>query len=310
MTSRERVRAVVDARWFNRFIIGVIVVNTIGLGLETSPDLMASHGTLIHTVDMTAIGIFIVELAAKFYAYRLRFFRDPWNWFDTVVVGVALVPAGETFAVLRALRIMRALRLISQVPSMRRVVTALLSAIPGLLSILGLLLLVLYTSAVVGVQLFRDAAPDLFGDLTTSLFTLFAVMTMEGWQGIAEEVMAVYPAAWVFFIGYIVVTAFIVLNLLIAVLVSTMENQLSAERWEEDQSIEAVQHARVMEELRMLHDRLDEVQAALPRQTGSPDDLDRAEPAGDQAETTRHAVPPDTALPPTEKPDRLPEPAT
>ncbi|ASO22224.1 voltage-gated sodium channel [Actinoalloteichus hoggarensis] len=259
MTLRDRVRAVVDSSWFTRFIVGVIVVNAIGLGLETSPNLMAGYGTLIHTIDLIAIGIFVVELVVKLYAYRLDFFRDPWNWFDIVVVGVALVPTAEGFAVLRALRIMRALRLISQVPSMRRVVGALLSAIPGLLSILGLLLLVLYTGAVVGVQLFRDAAPQDFGSVSSSLFTMFEVMTLEGWQDIADPVMDVYPAAWVFFIGYIVVTSFIVLNLLLAVLVGTMEVQLSAERWKEDQDLEAAQHDMVMAELRVLRAELAEL---------------------------------------------------
>ncbi|APU17038.1 MULTISPECIES: ion transporter [Actinoalloteichus] len=264
MTNRDRVRAVVDSPWFTRFIVGVIVVNAIGLGLETSPSLMAGYGTLIHTIDMIALGIFVVELTARLYAYRLDFFRDPWNWFDIVVVSIALVPATEGFAVLRALRIMRALRLISQVPSMRRVVGALLSAIPGLLSILALLLLVLYTGAVVGVQLFRDAAPEHFGDLGSSLFTLFEVMTLEGWQDIADPVMAVHPAAWVFFVGYIVVTSFIVLNLLLAVLVSTMEVQLSAERWKEDQDIEAAQHNLVMAELRILRTQLAELRGVQP----------------------------------------------
>ncbi|AOS65175.1 ion transporter [Actinoalloteichus hymeniacidonis] len=293
MTNRDRVRAVVDSAWFTRVVVGVIVINAICLGLETSPSLMSDYGTLIHGIDVAAVVFFVVEISARLFAYRLDFFRDPWNWFDLIVVGFALVPSTESFAVLRALRIMRALRLISQVPSMRRVVGALLGAIPGLLSILALLLLVLYSSAVVGVQLFREGAPEDFGNLSSSLFTLFEVMTLEGWQDIADPVMDVYPASWIFFVGYIVVTAYIVLNLLLAVLVSTMEVQLSAERWKEDQDLEAAQHNLVMAELRAVRSELAELRAATP---GAANGADPASPTNGSATNGTAAEPPAAEL--------------
>src|SRR5215217_1534153 len=122
----ERVRAVVDAPLFQKVITCVILLNAITLGCETSPALLADYGGLLHAIDRTVLVVFVIELAARLYAYGWRFFSDPWNWFDTVIVGVALLPTSGAFSVLRALRILRALRLISLVPSMRRVVTALL----------------------------------------------------------------------------------------------------------------------------------------------------------------------------------------
>ncbi|WP_243793740.1 ion transporter [Saccharopolyspora gloriosae] len=229
MSVRERVENVVEAPRFHAFIIGLIVVNAITLGLETVPHLLARYGALLHTIDRTAMTIFVGELLARLYVHRLRFFRDPWNCFDLLVVGVALAPASGPFGVLRALRVLRVLRLISVVPTMRRVVTALLAALPGMASIGALLALILYVSAVLATTLYRDVAPEYFGHLGDSLFTLFQVMTGEAWSDVAREVMAERPISWIFFVVYIAVTTFTVLNLFIAVAVSAMETQVGQE---------------------------------------------------------------------------------
>ncbi|MFR9727688.1 ion transporter [Saccharopolyspora sp. MS10] len=229
MSARERVRTVVEAPAFHAVVVGVIVLNAITLGCETAPGLMARYGVLLHAIDRAALAFFLVELAARVHAHGRRFFADPWNCFDLVVVGIALVPASGGFGVLRALRILRALRLISVVPSMRRVVAALLSALPGMASIAALLALILYVAAVLATTLYSEIAPEYFGDLGDSLFTLFQVMTGEAWSDVAREVMAEQPVAWVFFVGYIAVTTFTVLNLFIAVAVSAMESQVGRE---------------------------------------------------------------------------------
>jgi voltage-gated sodium channel len=224
MSLRERVRQLVEARAFQQAIMAVIVLNAGTLGAATSPRIVDQYGGFLDRLDKIALTIFVFELAAKFYVYRLRFFRDPWNCFDFVVVGIALVPNAGAFSVLRALRVLRMLRLISMVPSMRRVVSTLLAAIPGVLSIVGLLVLLVYVFAVMGTSLFADAAPDYFGDLGQSLWTLFQTLTGEAWPDIAADVMAEEPMAWIFFLLFILITTFVVLNLFLAVVVGAMES--------------------------------------------------------------------------------------
>ena len=178
---RERARAFIESALFEKSITALIVVNAITLGIETSPQIVAVLGDSLYTFDRLVLAVFVVELLLRFFVHRGRFFGDPWRVFDLVVVGIAVVPAGSAFAVLRAVRVLRVLRLVSLVPSMRRVIDALLKALPGMASIVGLLGLVLYVFSVMGTKLFGAVAPEFFGGLGASLFTLFQIMTVEGW---------------------------------------------------------------------------------------------------------------------------------
>ena len=225
----------VELRSFQGFVLALILLNAVTLGLETSPAIVAEHGPLLHTIDAVVLGVFVVELLLRLAAYRGAFFRDPWSLFDLAIVLVALAPAAGAFAVLRALRILRVLRLVSMVASMRRVVGALLSALPGMTSIAALLALVLYVAGVLSTKLFADVAPEYFGALDRSFFTLFQIMTMEGWADVAREIMQTRPWAWTFFVAYILVSTFTVLNLFIAVVVNAMQEQVAADhRRDED----------------------------------------------------------------------------
>ena len=160
----------------------------------------------------------------------MSFFRNPWNVFDFTIVAVALVPAGEGISVLRALRILRALRLISMVPQMRLVVQALLSAIPAMGSVIALLALIFYVAAVMATKLFGADFPEWFGTVGASLYTLFQIMTLESWSmGIARPVMEVHPYAWAFFVPFILIITFAVLNLFIAIVVNAMANAAATE---------------------------------------------------------------------------------
>lgn len=226
-SPRDRVRSFIENRRFERAMITLIVVNAVTLGIETSPQVVARFGDVLYAFDRTVLGIFVVELLSRFYVYRSRFFHDPWRVFDFVVVGIALVPASGAFSVLRSLRVLRVLRLVSLVPSMRGVVGALLTALPGMASIVGLMALVLYVSAVMATKLFGAIAPDHFGHLGASMFTLFQVMTVEGWPDIARGVMEHSPFAWVFFVIYLLIATFMVLNLFIAVVVNAMQSQVA-----------------------------------------------------------------------------------
>jgi len=192
--------------------------------------------------------VFVVELLSRFFVYRGQFFRDPWRVFDFLIVGIAALPSSGPFAVLRALRVLRVLRLVSLVPSMRRVIGALLKAIPGMTSIMGLMGIVLYVSAVMATKLFGGIAPEFFGNLGGSLFTLFQIMTVEGWPDIARGVMAQAPFAWIFFVAYLLIATFMVLNLFIAVVVNAMQMQV-----DEDHKAEEDTHTQqILEEIRAL----------------------------------------------------------
>ena len=162
--------------------------------------------------------------------------RESWNLFDFAIVAAALIAPTGPFQVVRSLRILRAFRLVSSVPSLRRVVEGLFGAVPGIASVLFLLLLVLYIAAVMATMLFRDVAPEDFGHLGISLFSLFQIMTLEGWSDIATRVMAQYQWSWIFFIGYILIATFLVLNLVIGVVVSSIQSRIEAELSENDQT--------------------------------------------------------------------------
>lgn len=264
MNWRDRLRRLVDSNRFQQFIVVVIVLNAITLGLETSDQLIAELGLLLHALDRIALAIFVVEIALRLVAHQRDFFRDPWSVFDFVVIGIALIPASGAFTVLRALRILRVLRLVALVPSMRGVVAALLTAVPGMASIATLLGLLIYVSAVMATQLFGAGVPERFGDLGMSLFTLFQVMTTDDWAAIAQEAMAVQPLAWIFFVIYLLVSTFAVLNLFIAVVVRAMEEQIVTEvkaDVAEYQREDAVAAEAILMEVRALRTEIAELRA-------------------------------------------------
>ncbi len=221
---RARLRTTVESDRFQRFIIAVITINAISLGLETVPFVNEAIGPLLGIIDNVALMIFVLEISAKLLAYRLGYFRDPWNVFDVTIVAIAVLPMSGGLSVMRALRILRAVRIISVVPAMRRVVEGLLHAIPSLGAVIALLAILFYISAVMATKLFGSDFDELFGNLGRSLFTLFQIMTLEGWtDGVVRPIMKVYPYAWLFFIPFILMVTFAVLNLFIAIIVNSME---------------------------------------------------------------------------------------
>ena len=204
-------------------VIGLILVNTIVLGLETSQTLLDRVGGLLFAIDKICLVGFVVELVLRFSVERLRFFRSGWNWFDALVVGVALIPQAGPWAVLRALRVLRVLRLLTVVPQLRRVVAAFLHAIPGLISVIAVMGIFFYTAAVLTTHLFGETHPEWFGTIGESLYTLFQVMTLESWSmGIVRPTMEAHPWAWAFFVPFIFLATFTILNLFIGIIVSTM----------------------------------------------------------------------------------------
>ncbi len=245
-TLRARLERFIEAQRTQRFIIALILLNAVTLGLETSDTVMAWMGPVIVSADVIILSIFTAEVLTKLFVYRLRFWRNPWNVFDFFVVGIALIPAAGPFSVLRVLRL---LRLVSMVPKLRFIVEALLRAIPGIISIIGLLLLIFYVFAIIATGLFRESHPEWFGTLGASMFTLFQIMTLESWSmGIGRPVMEEHPWAWAFFVPFILIATFTVLNLFIAIIVDAMQRM----------------HDRAMEiEQQMIHDSVHEENQAL-----------------------------------------------
>jgi voltage-gated sodium channel len=263
--------SIVESSLFQRLIIATILVNAVTLGLETSATVMAAAGSFLHLVDKIALGIFVIEMLLKLAAYRLSYFRSGWNLFDFVIVGISVAPllgmAGmANLSVLRAFRILRVLRLLSVVPQMRSVIQALLDALPGMGSIVGVLGIIFYVSAVLATKLFGSSFPDEFGSLGTTFFTLFAVMTLEGWADIARQVMAVYPHAWLFFITFILVATFAVLNLFIAIIVNSMQSLHEADNKAENavaRQEEADENARLVAQIASLRDEVSTMKQML-----------------------------------------------
>ena len=264
---RQRVRRWLEQPRVQNAIIGLILINAALLGVETSPTAMAAAGGLILALDKTILAVFVVEIGLRLYVHRAAFWRDPWSVFDFAVVAIALLPATGPLAVLRALRVLRVLRLLTMVPSMRRVVGALLAAIPGLGSIAMVLLIIYYVFAVIATKMFAAAYPEWFGDIGRSLYTLFQIMTLESWSmGIARPVMEHFPYAWAFFIPFILVATFTMLNLFIAIIVNAMQTVNEAEQAEARQTVDAAREhieADLHAEMRQLREEIRALQATL-----------------------------------------------
>lgn len=238
----SRLQTLIEHRYVQNLIVVLILINAVLLGLETSPAVMNQTGTMILLIDQIILTLFVVEIAVRIYVYRFGFWRDPWSLFDFTVVAIALIPAAGPFAVLRALRVLRVLRLLTMVPSMRRVVGALLGAIPGLGSIGLMLLIIYYVFAVMATNLFADTHPAWFGTLGNSFYTLFQIMTLESWSmGIVRPIMDTFPYAWIFFIPFILIATFTMLNLFIAVIVGAMQNYSAEEHEDTVQSLHQTQ---------------------------------------------------------------------
>ena len=264
-------QSLVESRTFTHVITAVIVVNAITLGLETSESVMAAAGPVINFIDRAALLIFTLELGLRLWVYRSRFFTGGWNLFDLTIVAVSWLPAAGGFSVLRALRILRVLRLLSVVPQMRSVIGALFRALPGMGSIVAVLLLVFYVAAVLATKMFGPEFPQWFGSVGTSMFSLFQVMTLESWaMGMARPIMETYPLAWAFFVPFVIVTSFTVLNLFIALIVNSMQMVHEQDRQEAAQAEEMAHDEReqLMDMVREL--RLEVQQVSRVVQSHSP----------------------------------------
>ena len=275
MSLQDKVRKLVETDRFTNAVMTVIIINAITLGLSTSESVMNSIGPIIETVDDIALAIFVVELGLKFYAYRLRFFKSAWNIFDLCVVTVGLLPSGGGMSALRGLRVIRAMRLLSVIPQMRAVVQALLDALPGMGAVIIMISIVFYVFGVMATLMYGDTFPEWFGTLGRSLYSLFQIMTLESWSmGIVRPVMEVHPSAWVFFVPFIVITSFSVLNLFIGLLVNTMQTAVEEETEAEFEKLRDLVKSEtdiVADNVSELHAEIKALRAELAEQRGTGD---------------------------------------
>lgn len=253
---RAKLAAWLEQTWVRNTIIGVILFNAIVLGLETSDAVMARAGGVIVLLDRLCLTIFVAEIGLKIFAQGVGFVKRPWNIFDFVIVAISLVPSAQGLSVLRALRILRVLRLLTVAPRLRRVVEGFLTALPGMGSVFLLMALIFYIASVMATKLFGADFPEWFGTLGRSAYSLFQVMTLESWSmGIVRPVMEVHPYAWAFFVPFIMVTTFAVVNLLVGLIVNSMQDA----HHEEDVAATDAYRDEVLVRLEAIEKRLEDV---------------------------------------------------
>jgi voltage-gated sodium channel len=255
---------VVEARWFEPWMIGLILFNAILIGLETSHDIVAAYGSWLHHGNDIILGIFILEAALKITAVAPRFsryFGNGWNLFDFSIVVASLAPAtGEFALVARLVRVLRVLRLVSGTPQLRLIVATLVRSIPSMGHVLMLMSIIFYIYAVTGFHLFHAHDAEHWGTLGASLLTLFGIVTLEGWVQVMETALEVHPWAWVYFVSFVLVGTFVMLNLFIAVIINNLEASKVAEL---EELREPATHDEVLRELQRTRDALTALQRRL-----------------------------------------------
>lgn len=244
----KKLRALVDSNGFQNAILIVIVINSIIMGLQTSKTIVANIGNVLEIIDYICLAIFIVEILLKLIAYGGKFFTDAWNWFDVIVIicsvisGLAFLKVLRVFRIfrvfktLKALKGLKAMRLVSRLDKLRMIIGAIGKSIPGISWTAVLLLLIYYIFGIIGTTLFGEAFPDWFGTLGKSIYTLFQVMTLESWSmGISRPVMETFGWAWVYFVPFVLISSFVVMNVVVGIVVnsiSEVQEQLAKEREE------------------------------------------------------------------------------
>lgn len=266
--SREKVKQFVEKDSFQKFIIALIIFNSITIGMETSSVIMNSFGRTLLLIDKLILAIFVIEILLKFYAYGFDFFRSGWNIFDFSIVAIALLPASGVLAVLRSLRIFRSLRLIKNVPRLRFIVESLFHSLPSLVWIFVLLALVFYVFSVIGTKLFGADYPQWFGTLAASMFSLFQIMTLEGWAEISRAVMEKYPLANIYFILFILLASYTTLNIFIAIVVNTMaevQQKVSNEEVGKIENIIQDENEELKQNIRLIKEQIIKLEERLTK---------------------------------------------
>jgi len=271
-------KKVVDGKLFQGIILFVIIFNAAIMGVETIQGLPSGVYGAIALINTVCLWIFIAEIIIKFLAYGLDYFKDPWNWFDMIIVGVSMISGLPFMAAFRAVRVLRVLKslkalrgtkLIGHVRHLQVIIAAIVKSVPSILWTGILLLLIYYIFALIGVNLFGEAFPEWFGTIGKAMYTLFQVMTLESWSmGISRPVMEVYSYAWVYFVPFVLVSSFVVMNVVVGIVVNAISEVTAANLDEEavDEKTEApASNKELLMEIRSLKDQLNRLEKSLEK---------------------------------------------
>ena len=226
-------KRIADSTRFQTAILGLIVLNAITLGLQTFPAIDREAGSLLDTLDNVFLGIFCVEIALRVGAYGARpwnYFRDGWNVFDFVAVGAAFIPGLRGDAtLLRLVRLLRVIRLLSIMPDLRVLIRGMVSSFGPIASLAGLSILIMYLYGMVGWIAFSETDPGHWGTIAEAMLSLFVIMTLESWPDIMGSVSDVHPWAWIYFVSYVLIASFLVINVVIAIIINAVEDSREEE---------------------------------------------------------------------------------
>lgn len=259
----------IEHKFFERFIISLIIINGITMWLETSKTVMNIAWTYLHLFDKVVITIFTIEAILKIFTYKINYFKNGWNLFDFMIVVLSLLPTSWPLQVIRIFRVFRLLRLVTIIPQMRKIVTALFSVIPGILSVSALLMLIYYIFAIMTTQLYWEKFPEWFWTLWSSFYTLFQIMTLESWSmWIVRPVMEIYPNAWILFVSFVLIATFIMVNLVIAIVVEAM-NKINAQ--EEENIISSIEEnqSATKKDIQALEAKIEQLTQIISEQKNS-----------------------------------------
>jgi voltage-gated sodium channel len=274
--ERNALARVVDSAPFTAVVVATIAVNAVVLGLQTYEGVVERWGTVLDVVNAVCLGIFIVELAIRIGSYwprPLAFFRNGWNVFDFVVIALAFVPGiRQNSTLLRLARLLRVVRIIRLLPDLRVLLLGIWRSVPPLASIAAVTAMILFVYGMVGWIWFGDELPEHWGNIGRAMLTLFVMLTLENFPVYMEEAMAVDSWAWLYFVSFILVAAFIVLNVLIGIVLNSMEEARELDRRRvlrerygasRPSPVDPDAHAPVAERIAILRDALDELDLEL-----------------------------------------------
>ncbi|MBR5998760.1 MAG: ion transporter [Deltaproteobacteria bacterium] len=277
---RNKAKALVETSAFRSFVMLVIIANAAAIGLQTT-NLSPVWASVLATFDTFCLGVYVVETALKLTAYRRAYFKDGWNVFDFTIITLSLIPTAllpvpvQVARLLRIVRTFRDFRIISIFSETRLIAEAIVRSLPGVLWTAALLFIIFYVFAVIGVALFGETFPQYFGSLGKSLYTLFQIMTLESWShGIARPVIAVHPWAWLYFVPFVIMASFIMLNVVVGLLVNSigetkrgMTRDLPRTETEEHAPIAALEQEmdRLREHLKQMEKILQTLRKEEPR---------------------------------------------
>jgi len=262
MTFKEQIVEIRNAKWFSNLTTGIILFYAAALGFKTIDQVAEPYGWLFYSIDMFITIYFLVEIIIKISAEEnwKDFFKSGWNIFDFVIVVITLIPMENSSyaAIARLLRIFRVLRLLNARPELKKIIDMLIGAIPAIVDIVILMFIIFYIYAIVGNFFFEELKSGLWSDFLTSMLTLFRVLTFEDWTDVMYEAMELHSWAWVYFVSFVIIAAFVFFNLFVAVIIDEMQ-KINSEHTDEQLDREEAKIDLLLEKMDALQEEIKEL---------------------------------------------------